>query len=660
MSTRLELALLSLILALAALLRFLWLDAVPAGWHHDEALMGIMASEVYRGVQRPIFFAQYLGQEPLYLYLSAGMMWLLGGDQGILPLRLTSAIVGVATVGVTYLLGRELFGRRVGLIGAALLSFSLWQVLLSRDGYRVITQPLLEGLTVLLLWKAGQRQSIGLYAAAGVALGATLYTYLAARAFPAALLLFGIWWLATGGRPSARMARGIVVFFVAAAIVATPLLVFFATHPGTFTARIDQVSVFQAGAPALVVAKNVAKLLAKFTIYGDTLWRYNVAGRPIFVGLVGMLFYLGLFVALRNTWRRHAASALVLAWFVVMLFPSFLSLDDGTYFSRASGLAPAVFLLPAIGFVSLWDWALSRAALPRRRMLQGAFAVAIAAVLLLEAGMTCRDYFVIWADSAGAAKETMADMVVAARVLNREARPIEEDILISSSYHQHATIAHLAPTVYPHVRWFDGNATLVLPTMAARHTLLLFPSSALPNNLDALMPPQALVERATFTDGTTAMVAYRLTPDQVRATADRILGDPSLTRLTKNLGDEIELVGYQLEPQAKHNTLFTTTVVWHVLKDAPQHDYVMFAHLLNDKGGLYRQVDSTDFRSSEWRAGDVVVARYTMEIKDWVPTGRYSLVVGVYDRATMQRLPIKGDTLADVVLLGSVDVVGQD
>lgn len=660
MSTRVELALLSLVLAIAALLRFLWLGAVPAGWHHDEALMGIMASEAYRGVQRPIFFAQFLGQEPLYLYLSAGMMWLLGGDQGILPLRLTSAIVGVATVGVTYLLGREMFGRRVGLIGAALLAFSLWQVLLSRDGYRVITQPLLEGLTVLLLWKAGQRQSIGYYAAAGVALGATLYTYLAARAFPAVLLLFGIWWLATRGRPPARVVRGIGIAVIAAAIVAAPLLVFFATHPGTFTARIDQVSVFQAGAPALVIAKNVAKLLAKFTIYGDTLWRYNVATRPIFVGVVGMLFYLGLLVALRNTWRRHPASAMLLAWFAVMLFPSFLSLDDGTYFSRASGLAPAIFLLPALGFVSLWDWAVSKVALPRKKMLQGTFAVAIAAILLMEAGMTYRDYFVVWADSAGAARETMSDMVAAARLMNREARPSEEDILISSSYHQHATIAHLAPAVYPHVRWFDGNSTVVIPTTTNRDTLFLFPSSALPDSLDALMPPQALVDRTTFKDGTTEMAAYRLTPDQVQATTDRILGDPSLTHLSKNLGDQIELVGFRLEPQAKHNSLLTTTVVWRVLKDAPRDDYVVFAHLLNDKGGLYRQVDSTDFRSSEWRARDLVVARYVMEIKDWVPTGRYSLVVGVYDRATMQRLPIKDDTSADVVLLGYVDVVGQD
>lgn len=456
------------------------------------------------------------------------------------------------------------------------------------------------------------------------------------------------------------MARGIGVCVVTAAIVATPLLVFFATHPGTFTARMGQISVFQAGVPALVIVKNVAKLLAKFTVYGDTLWRYNVPTRPIFVGAVGVLFYLGLLTALRGAWRRHAASALVIAWFVVMLFPSFLSLDDGTYFSRASGLAPAVFLLPALGFVGLWDWAVSKAPPSRERLLNGAFALAIAGVLATEAGMTYRDYFVVWADSTGAAKETMGDMVTVAHFLSREARPNQEDILVSSSYYQHATVAHLAPTVYPYVRWFDGNSVLVLPAKTARDTLLLFPSSALPNSIDTLLPTQALVDRAAFKDGTTAMLAYRLTPDQVQAATDQILADPSLTRLSRNLGDQIELVGYRLEPQARHNSFLTTTVVWRILSDAPENDLVVFAHLLNDKGGLYRQVDSTDFRSSEWRTGDMVVARYVMEIKDWVPTGTYSLVVGVYDRATMKRLPVKGSAPADTVLLGYVNVVGQN
>src|SRR5262249_49179482 len=112
------------ILLAAAALRFFWLDRYPLGWHHDAALMGGMAGEGYRGEERPIFFQQYLGQEPLYIYASAGAMALLGGDQDILPLRLTSAAFGLLTVALTFALGRTLFGARVGLLAMALVATS--------------------------------------------------------------------------------------------------------------------------------------------------------------------------------------------------------------------------------------------------------------------------------------------------------------------------------------------------------------------------------------------------------------------------------------------------------------------------------------------------------------------------------------------------------
>ena len=40
--------------------------------------------------------------------------------------------------------------------------------------------------------------------------------------------------------------------------------------------------------------------------------------------------------------------------------------------------------------------------------------------------------------------------------------------------------------------------------------------------------------------------------------------------------------------------------------------------------------------------------------------GTYLLVVGVYDRATMKRLLVKGAAPADTVLLGYVNMVGQN
>lgn len=42
--------------------------------------MGEVAGQVYRGEDRPIFFRQYLGQEPLYIHSSAGAIALFGGS----------------------------------------------------------------------------------------------------------------------------------------------------------------------------------------------------------------------------------------------------------------------------------------------------------------------------------------------------------------------------------------------------------------------------------------------------------------------------------------------------------------------------------------------------------------------------------------------------
>src|SRR3972149_2068598 len=98
------------------------------------------------------------------------MMWLMGGNPDSLPLRLTAALLGTATIGVAYLLGREMFGRRVGFITATLQALSFWQILMSRDGYRAVTHPPLGGLPISLLWRPGRHNSIWYYVAAGAAL----------------------------------------------------------------------------------------------------------------------------------------------------------------------------------------------------------------------------------------------------------------------------------------------------------------------------------------------------------------------------------------------------------------------------------------------------------------------------------------------------------
>ncbi|MEZ4517208.1 MAG: glycosyltransferase family 39 protein [Chloroflexota bacterium] len=146
------LALMVLCLLAAAALRFPDLTTLPPGVHYDEAANGILAGDIGLRGDRPIFISSYTGKEPLFFYLSGGMMRVLG--ESVFALRLTAAFAGILTVAATYWLGREMLAdRRMALLAAALLAVSFWHVLFSRLGFRAITEPLLQALTVAALFR---------------------------------------------------------------------------------------------------------------------------------------------------------------------------------------------------------------------------------------------------------------------------------------------------------------------------------------------------------------------------------------------------------------------------------------------------------------------------------------------------------------------------
>jgi hypothetical protein len=126
-----------LVLALATGLRFWQLDRI--GFNSDEAVYSgtaaaIAGNDVMRGLF-PIFRAH-----PLFLQilLSFGMH----GGISDWSARAVTAVIGVLTVGLTYLLGRRLYGPTAGLIAALLLAVMPYHVIVSR-------QALLDGLMTL-------------------------------------------------------------------------------------------------------------------------------------------------------------------------------------------------------------------------------------------------------------------------------------------------------------------------------------------------------------------------------------------------------------------------------------------------------------------------------------------------------------------------------
>ena len=165
-------------MVVALVLRFYAIGHIPPGLYHDEAFNGLDALRVLGGA-RPIFFTANNGREPLFIYLVALSVSLLGRSPG--AIRIVAAVLGTLTVPATYLLARAMFGRRVGALSAVLIAGLVWPLNLSRIGLRAVALPLFLALALWQFWRGLKTGKGWHYVASGILYGLTFYTYTAAR-----------------------------------------------------------------------------------------------------------------------------------------------------------------------------------------------------------------------------------------------------------------------------------------------------------------------------------------------------------------------------------------------------------------------------------------------------------------------------------------------
>jgi len=283
---------LTLVVALAVLYRTYALDRLPPGLFGDEAADGLVAADILAGRAWPIYIEEpaatkWTSREPLYHYLTAGVFAVLAPSAW--SLRLTSAIIGSATVLALALLAGRLFGARIGFIAAALLAVSRWHVTASRIGLRAIVEPLMLVAVVYAFVVLLERRTRGAAAACGVLLGLGFYSYPSYWVVPLALLLVLAVVLRIGVRqPIAPLgaAAGLC-----ALIVAAPLIGYAAAKPDYFFARITRGAGDTAarhGPPFLL--DNAQRVLLMLHVRGDNTPRHNIPGAPQLDPISGALF----------------------------------------------------------------------------------------------------------------------------------------------------------------------------------------------------------------------------------------------------------------------------------------------------------------------------------------------------------------------------------
>lgn len=656
-------ALLALTLGAAAF-RFFRLDAVPPGFHYDEAYEAVEALRVLRsgGAYHPIFFAGNFGVEPLFIYLTALAFRLAGASPTVM--RAVAATVGTLTVPALYLLAREMrradptLPRLFPLASAAALAGLRWHVHFSRVGIEPVLVPLDAALCFALVWRGLRGTRLWPWVGAGVFLGLGPYTYPAGRLLPVLFAVVAAWGLLWDGARWRARWRGLLAAVLVATAVMAPLLLLFLRQPDLLTLRTSQVAV--AGREAGSPWDNFVRTLRMFHLEGDWDPRNNVPGLPALDPWLAVLFTLGLVLALVRA--RRPAWASLLLWLGVLLLPTALS-EYAPHFRRAIGAAPAAALLAGLAAAQVVDWGAQWAKAHRTRPAWlPAAGAALLVALLWTGSVACalRDYFIRWArDPALFYAFDVGLWRLGLALQDLEGRGT---VYLSPRPSEHYTLAFALWGSQTDLRSFDARHGLVLPVQPGGDTwyaVILHEDWRFPLLVDRYLPGRE-VERTLLDDeGRTYAQVYRVPPGGFGAVAPMRSADA-------RLGEAIVLAGCDLEPEVPRpgGSLYVT-LYWRVLGPV-REDYTVFTHLLGPYnpatgGPVWAGHDGPplggSYGTSRWAAGEWVLDQHEIPLPADLPPGTYTLEAGLYLLATGERLPVEvGGVRDDRVLLGEVTV----
>jgi len=138
---------------------------------------------------------------------------------------------------------------------------------------------------------------------------------------------------------------------------------------------------------------------------------------------------------------------------------------------------------------------------------------------------------------------------------------------------------------------------------------------------------------------------------------------PMQYALGLNLGNQIELMGYDLESNTvQPGGVVSCTLYWRALQEI-ELDYTVFTHLVAADGQVWGRWDSRPqggaMPTTRWVPGQVIADPRRVPVDPNAPIVQVQPLVGLYDSLTMQRLSVyddQGQIIADHVVLTKIDI----
>lgn len=671
---RREAILLALILGVAAFLRLLMLNRFPPGLYFDEAANAVDALNILRSGHWPAFYGGQGGKEALWMWLLAAVFWMAG--VGVLQIRLLAAVIGLLTLGAVWWAAREIFsaddesvGWRLALLAAAALATLFVHVHFSRDGYRLLTQPLVGSLAIGALWRGLRGRGWGWFLAAGALLGLAMYTYSAARFYAVLLAVFFLldWLLAP--RRSALLQRhswGVIGTALIAAVVFAPMGLHLASTPDLIAHRASEVSVFNPewnqGRPWAALFDSTWRNFAGLVWRGTMDHHWNIPGRPLLDVLTIPLFLLGVIVAVRR-WRRPAYLFLLL-WLVVLYLPAVFSYDRVPTFHRSQGATPAVVMLVAVGAWAAWKWGAGRL---RHQIWSEYVAPPLATMLLVSGTFTFRDYFLRWGPSWDAYLATQPYYLQLVELMNAET---EEGVVYVFPYdlrngrfeHPDLQLFYHGSSPYASISDHEGKLLAELTEAVKGREVVRVVDWKVGRSTEA--DPKNLVPALLTMYGrplglTSETPAYRVESFRLAAPDVDFRAIPPLQPVEISLGEGLELRGFSFGATnraelAVGNPLAVGSSGWVILlwraAGSTSTDYKVSVRLVDGELVLAQQdgflLNGFHLGTSRWGPGE---ENYSLFILPLERVGQYSLQVVVYDPQTMRELSPGGLVLPEKV-----------
>ncbi|MBI2514980.1 glycosyltransferase family 39 protein [Candidatus Wolfebacteria bacterium] len=501
--------LITLVVIIAAFLRLYNIAEVPPGLYPDEAMNGNNALEALTTVPPAsgfkIFYPENNGREGLFINIQAVflrfLMPLFGGQPEPWMLRLPSAIFGILTVLGVYFLAKELFRKNfqfsilnfesnsnvenlktfgnwkleignyeVALLSSFLLATSFWHINFSRIGFRAIMAPFFLTWGVYLFLRvlryakseliASDRPSL-LAMAAGVIYGLGFHSYIAYRATPLLFLAF---------LPRFRKDRTfwqiLTAFGIGAVAAALPLVLYFLNQPEAFLGRTAQVSVFGSPTPLKDLGINILKTAAMFNFAGDWNWRHNYAGRPELFWPAGILFLIGIFLAIKNLIQKlkiknqngnlkfqnaftnpsqantdilHFAFCILISWLIIAALPVVVSNEGIPHGLRSILMIPPVFILAGAGGVWLfsriknYEFRIMNSKNRELKVIKTIIRTSLFIILSFMLFESYHTYFIKWAKNPNVPGAFSADYVQIGRHLRSLPRELPKYVIVEAS-----------------------------------------------------------------------------------------------------------------------------------------------------------------------------------------------------------------------------------